>query len=66
MAEGLILARKSASSVYVKLTNGRVSDDYFYMVLDSEYSEFKTPDDEWMCYIHNDVHPFSSEGLGQD
>ena len=46
--------------------DGRLSDEYFYMTLENEYSEFKTVDDEWQCYIHNDVHPFSSEGLGQD
>jgi hypothetical protein len=46
--------------------DGQISDDYFYMTLENEYSEFKTSDDEWMCYIHNEMHPFLSEGLGQD
>lgn len=46
--------------------DGRISDEYYYRVLQDEYPEFMTAEDDYQSYIHNDVHPFSSEGLGQD
>jgi len=45
--------------------DGRISDEYYYDTLASEYPEHMTSDD-WYHVAMNDVHPFSSEGLGQD
>ena len=45
---------------------GEISDEYFYDTMRSEYSEFMTIEDELEAYSTLDVHPFSSEALGQD
>ena len=43
---------------------GDISNEYFLIVLESEYPEFMTTEDEHEIAL-NDVHPFSDEGLGQ-
>lgn len=45
--------------------DGRISDEYFWMTARDEYSEFMTPEDDYEAIHTLDVHPFSSEGLGQ-
>ena len=46
--------------------DGRISDEFFYATMENEYAEFMTSDDHVRAYHVLDVHPFSSEGLGQD
>lgn len=45
---------------------GRITDEFFYMTMENEYPEFMTSDDQVRAYHALDVHPFSSEGLGQE
>jgi len=46
--------------------DGSISEEYFYDTMRNEYPEFMTIDDELAAYNALDVHPFSSEALGQD
>lgn len=44
---------------------GRISDEYYADVVTSHYPEYATARDYHVA-AENDVHPFSSEALGQD
>ena len=46
--------------------DGTISPEYFYDTMRNEYSEFMTIEDELEAYNTLDVHPLSSEALGQD
>ncbi len=48
------------------VNDGTISEEYFYYTMRNEYPEFMTSDDEIAAYNYLDVHPFSSEALGQD
>lgn len=43
---------------------GRISEEYYADIVTSDYPEHATSRDYYVA-AENDVHPFSSEGLGQ-